>query len=314
MTTTTLAASAELAGPTAPVTRGARINPDTIPALVTAMLATTALVGFSFTLSFAGLSAIAPWAAVPDELAPLVPLFIDGAILVYTYSALAARARHESTVRPWTWVALWTAVSAAANGAHAWAYGPGGWQGVAGVVLAVLFPIGSALGTHEIAHRMIARPDTTPTTDTLTDTQTDGARGQNAVTSTDTSTTSDTRTDAEAAEPVALVVQRTPELHAVDTETTDTRTDSGHLNSGADVRTDAGHRPAARSRRTGRSRVSEHRADIVRLARTTSMSGRRIAEDLGLDKTAVCRVVREVRDGQTDTAPALLEVAVGSRA
>ncbi|MFE9232027.1 DUF2637 domain-containing protein [Cellulosimicrobium funkei] len=122
------------------------------------MLATSALVSISFVLSFAGLSALAPWAAVPGHLSSLVPLFIDGAILVYTYSALAARARHESAVRPWTWVALWTLVSSAANAAHAWAMGPQGWEGVVGAILAALFPIGSLLGCHEIADRMIARP------------------------------------------------------------------------------------------------------------------------------------------------------------
>ncbi|MCR1984061.1 DUF2637 domain-containing protein [Cellulosimicrobium cellulans] len=309
MTTTTLAASAKLAGPTARGSHGARINPDTIPALVTAMLATTALVGFSFTLSFAGLSAIALWAAVPESLAPLVPLFIDGAILVYTYSALAARARHESTVRPWTWVALWTAVSAAANGAHAWAYGPGGWQGVVGVVLAVLFPIGSALGTHEIADRMIARPDTAMATgaDTTTDaaaagkTGADGALVMLAVMDTpDTDTTSpsalppavdvETLAAVPGAVPVVLATERTPELHHADTATTDTQTDSGHQNAGRTTRT------------TPRGRIAERHEEIVRLALTTDMSGREIAATTGLDKTGVCRVVREVRAGQTDTA------------
>lgn len=146
--------------------RPARVNPDTRGALTAAMLATSALVSISFVLSFAGLSALAPWAAVPGHLSSLVPLFIDGAILVYTYSALAARARHESAARPWTWVALWTLVSSAANAAHAWSFGPGGWQGIVGASLAALFPIGSLLGCHEIADRMIARP----TPDNLPDT------------------------------------------------------------------------------------------------------------------------------------------------
>ncbi|MEV0890304.1 DUF2637 domain-containing protein [Promicromonospora sp. NPDC050262] len=139
--------------------RPALINPDTRGALAVALLATAALVGISFTLSYAGLSALAPWAAVPLALAPLIPVFIDGAIGVYTYSALAAKARRESAVRPWTWVALWTLVSSSANAAHAWSYGPGGWEGLVGAVLAGLFPIGSLLGTHEIADRMIGRPD-----------------------------------------------------------------------------------------------------------------------------------------------------------
>lgn len=143
--------------------RPALLNPDTRGALTVALLATAALVGISFTLSYAGLSALAPWAAVPLTLAPLIPLFIDGAIGVYTYSALAARARGESAARPWTWVALWTLVSSAANAAHAWANGPQGWEGLVGATLAGLFPIGSLLGTHEIAARMIGRPAEVPT-------------------------------------------------------------------------------------------------------------------------------------------------------
>ncbi|MFE6228889.1 DUF2637 domain-containing protein [Cellulosimicrobium sp. NPDC057862] len=257
-------------------TTSARINPDTRGALILAMLATSALVAISFTLSFAGLSALAPWAAVPRELAPLVPAFIDGAILVYTYSALAARARHESTVRPWTWVALWTAVSASANAAHAWSAGPGGWEGFVGAVLAGLFPIGSLLGCHEIADRMIARPATRAQTDA--DTKTAAASAGQA----------DAPAVVSDLAPVALVVKRAPELHAVDTEAADSRTDSGHPD-------------GARTRTAARGRVAEHREEIVRLALTTDMSGRAIADKLGLGRTVVCSVVTEARARRADT-------------
>lgn len=278
-------------------TTSARINPDTRGALVLAMLATSLLVAISFTLSFAGLSALAPWAAVPRELAPLVPAFIDGAILVYTYSALAARARHESTVRPWTWVALWTAVSASANAAHAWSAGPGGWEGVVGAVLAGLFPIGSLLGCHEIADRMIARPATSAATDADTEAATDA--------DTTTGAASAGQADAPAVvgdvAPVSLVVERAPELHAVDTETTDTRTDSGHPDGVRTFRTAA------------RGRVAERLEEIDRLALTTDMSGRSIADELGLGRTSVCARVSAVRaertDGRTpDTDAVLLAV------
>lgn len=270
MTSTTATASAVRPS------SSARINPDTRSALVLAMLATSALVGISFTLSVAGLSALAPWAAVPDALAPLVPAFIDGAILVYTYSALAARARHEPTVRPWTWVALWTAVSASANAAHAWSAGPGGWEGVVGAVLAGLFPIGSLLGCHEIADRMIARPDTSAATDADTTTVAASA-GQ-----------VDTHAVVGDVAPAALVVERTSELHAVDTEATDIRTDSGHPDS-------------APTRTAARGRVVERLEEIDRLALTTDMSGRAIADELGLGRTSVCARVSAVRAERTDT-------------
>jgi hypothetical protein len=250
-------------------TTSARINPDTRSALVLAMLATSALVAISFTLSFAGLSALAPWAAVPRELAPLVPAFIDGAILVYTYSALAARARHESTVRPWSWVALWTAVSASANAAHAWSAGPGGWEGVVGAVLAGLFPIGSLLGCHEIAHRMIARPDAADT-----DTASAGQAVAPAVVGDVASAT--------------LVAERAPEPRALDTEAPGVRTDGGHPDSG-------------RTRTAPRGRVAERLDEIDRLALTTNLSGRAIADELGLGRTSVCARVSAVRAERADT-------------
>ncbi|MFH6688473.1 DUF2637 domain-containing protein [Cellulosimicrobium funkei] len=253
---------------TTPHPTSARINPDTRSALVLAMLATSLLVAISFTLSFAGLSALAPWAAVPRELAPLVPAFIDGAILVYTYSALAARARHESTVRPWTWVALWTAVSASANAAHAWSAGPGGWEGVVGAVLAGLFPIGSLLGCHEIAHRMIARPDAADT-----DTASAGQAVAPAVVG--------------DVAPVTLVVERASEPRVVDTEAP-----------GA-ARTDGAHPDSGRTRTAPRGRVSERLDEIDRLALTTDLSGRAIADELGLGRTSVCARVSAVRQART---------------
>jgi len=144
----------------------ARLNPDTKPALLVAVLLTSGLAAISFTLSFAGLSAIAPWAAVPPHLAWALPVFIDGAILVYTYAALAARARGEGQGRAWTWLTLWTAVSVASNGSHAWDAGPGGWQGVLGSILAGLFPVGVLLATHTIADLIVSRPADTVDVDT----------------------------------------------------------------------------------------------------------------------------------------------------
>ncbi len=155
----------------------ARLNPDTKPALLVAVVLTSGLAAISFTLSFAGLSAIAPWAAVPPHLAWALPVFIDGAILVYTYAALAARARGEGQGRAWTWLTLWTAVSVASNGSHAWDAGPGGWQGVLGSILAGLFPVGVLLATHTIADLIVARPEDTVDVDTVEPAASEQPRG-----------------------------------------------------------------------------------------------------------------------------------------
>jgi hypothetical protein len=135
-----------------------RVDPAARGPVLFAIYAIALIVCVSFVLSFAALSTLAEWMALPVYLGPLLPVFIDGAIIVYTYAAIAARAEGESSIRPWMWVGLWTAVSAGANSAHAWLNGPQGYEGLVGAVLAGLIPVGSLLGTHEIADRIIVRP------------------------------------------------------------------------------------------------------------------------------------------------------------
>ena len=79
-------------------------------------------------------------------------------------------------------------------------------------------------------------------------------------------------------------------VHAVDTETTDARTDSGHPDSVRTLRTAA------------RGRVAERLEEIDRLALTTDMSGRAIADELGLGRTSVCARVSAVRAERTGAA------------
>jgi hypothetical protein len=110
------------------------------------LVAIALIVCVGFVLSFAAASTLAEWMALPIYLGPLLPVFIDGAIIVYTYAVIAARAEGDSSVRPWMWVGLWTAVSSGANIAHAWLNGPQGYEGVVGAVLAGLIPVGSLLG------------------------------------------------------------------------------------------------------------------------------------------------------------------------
>lgn len=136
-----------------------RIDPANHGPVLFALIATGVIVLVSFVLSYAALSTLAGWMSLPPYLGPLVPVFIDGAIIVYTYSAIAAKAEGESTIRPWLWVGLWTVVSSGANGAHAWFNGDGGTESLVGSILAGLIPLGSLLGTHEIASRVIVRPE-----------------------------------------------------------------------------------------------------------------------------------------------------------
>ncbi|MFD6176714.1 MULTISPECIES: DUF2637 domain-containing protein [unclassified Isoptericola] len=138
--------------------RTARLNPDTMPVLIVAVLLAAGLAAVSFALSFAGLVGVSSWAHVPHRLIWAVPVMLDSAIVVYTLAILVKRARHERAVGAWATLALWTAVSVAANAAHA-AGVPDTWQRAVGTVVAALAPIAVLLATHTIADLIVARTD-----------------------------------------------------------------------------------------------------------------------------------------------------------
>ncbi|MEV8028427.1 DUF2637 domain-containing protein [Cellulosimicrobium funkei] len=258
-------------------TRSARINPDNRLMLAGLLLVLVAVAAASFTLSFAGVSAAAPWAAIPARLAWLVPVALEVAMLGYVIAAFLRTHRGQSARLPWTLVWALTTVSSAINGAHAWDAGPKGWQGVVGALLAAGFPFMTLAAAHVVAGVALG-----PLTDTAPETDTDA----------ETATTSVGQAAAPAVvgevAPVTLVVKRAPELRAVDTEAPGARTDGGHPDNG-------------RTRTAPRGRVSERLDEIDRLALTTELSGRAIAEKLGLGRTSVCARVSAVRAGRTDT-------------
>jgi len=259
------------------------------------LLVLVAVAAASFTLSFTGLSAAAPWVALPARLAWLVPVVLEVAMLVYVGAALLRAHRGQSARLAWTLVWVLTTVSSAINAAHAWDAGPQGWQGAVGAALAGMFPFMTLAAAHVVVDvAFAARPDIVAATDADTATVADTVADTVAATDADTKTTSASAGQADApavvgeVAPVTLVVERTPELHAVDTETTDTRTDSGHPDSVRTLRTAA------------RGRVAERLEEIDRLALTTDMSGRAIADELGLGRTSVCARVSAVRAERTD--------------
>jgi len=146
----------------------ARIDPDTRPVVLATVALVASLGLVSFTVSFAGLSAVAEWAALPNNLRWAVPVFVDGALLAYTLAVLVQRARGESATFSWTALAAFTAVSVAANAAHVLGVGdPGDWRTYAGAGIAAISPLGVFAATHTLASLAIerpARPDTTQLT------------------------------------------------------------------------------------------------------------------------------------------------------
>lgn len=143
--------------------RTARINPDNVGVLA-AMLAVLATASAaSFTLSFAGLSAVAPWAAVPAHLAWLVPVALEVALVGYVLAAAVRMRRGESALGAWALTWTCTLASSALNALHAYDAGPGGWRGLAGIALAASLPLITLAAVHTIAGVLFARlAPTTP--------------------------------------------------------------------------------------------------------------------------------------------------------
>lgn len=135
-----------------------RINPDSHGVLVFSVIVTAILGCVSFLLSYSGLVEVAAWAAFPPELAWAVPVTLDGAILVYTIAALVFRARGESARGAWGALALFTSLSVASNGLHAWEEGSGDPRAVIGVLIAGLAPLAVLLTTHTLARLIVASP------------------------------------------------------------------------------------------------------------------------------------------------------------
>lgn len=271
----------------------ARINPDRTAVLAVVLVLIAALIGASAALSYAGLSAVAAWAGIAAAMAWLVPVFIEGAILAYTGAGVVHQARGEKrrAQQAWSWVTLWTLVSAAANGAHAWDAGPGGWQGLVGVALAALFPIGVLIAVHTAAGLIVAKPDTEVASDAETDGRADARmdRGPDV--------TADGRTPdplavleeiEQAASPVAAEDERRDELSVAASAAE------------ADGHADTGTATVRPPRRPSVS-VEAVRPEIERLAREGT-PGREIARQLGIGRTRACEIVRELRTAGIGTA------------
>ncbi|MFD6093637.1 DUF2637 domain-containing protein [Oerskovia sp. NPDC060338] len=280
----------------------ARINPDRTGTLVVVLLLIAALISASAALSYAGLSSVAPWAGIARDMAWLVPVFIEGAILAYTGAGIvhAARGEKRGARQAWSWVTLWTLVSSAANGAHAWDAGPGGWQGIVGVALAALFPIGVLIAVHTAAGLIVA---------TVTVPQLTRAAGAHSPVDEPVDTNSGTdgqpgghRTDTGARTPDPLVVlEEIEQAASADVEPVAAPVAVTVADGQADIQTDSGadsvaDRRAMSVRPVHRApgAVEAVRPQIETLARQ-GVSGREIARRLGVGPTRTCEIVRELK-------------------
>lgn len=277
--------------------RPARINPDTLPVLIVAVVLTTGLAASSFALTFAALLDVAGWANVNPALAWAVPVMLDAAIVVYTLAVLVHRARRERAITEWAALAGFTGVSVVANAAHAGAV-PVEWQAIIGTVVAGLAPVAVLLATHTIA-RLIVAPVTDA--DTIRD-----SRIVDTAASADGGTEDvDVELDADAS--VDVDVRTAAVAVPVDTN------DGADTDADTDADDEDGPRPSAPApvvdapvavsgrpvvvrrhsgpRPRGGVRAVDRMDDIVRLRRA-GLSVRAIAEQVGLGKSAVAKLLQ----------------------
>ena len=138
-------------------TTSTRLHGDTRTLVVgvTALVAALGIV--SFTAGVPGLMAVGAWALLPGWMSALVPVIVDGGILVFSLVAVVRRARHEGAVFAWSCLAILTLGSVAAQVAHVLLEsGAVTATAVAGAVVAGAFPSVVFASTHAILDLAIA--------------------------------------------------------------------------------------------------------------------------------------------------------------
>jgi hypothetical protein len=141
--------------------KSARINPDAIPVLATAVILVALLMITSFSVSFSGIYAVSAWTGLPGFLQWLPAIFIDAAILAYTISLVVFKARGESTWRTFAGLTAFASVSVIANVAHTLAFWNGSladFRAWVGVLITASAPIAVLLASEEITRLAFEKP------------------------------------------------------------------------------------------------------------------------------------------------------------
>jgi hypothetical protein len=131
----------------------ARINPDSIPVLFTAVGMVAILMVSSFAVSFSGIYSVSAWTGLPVYIQWLPALFIDAAILAYTISLIVFKARGESTWKTTVGLVGFAAISVVANASHTLSFWDGtlaDYRAWMGVIITASAPIAVLLASEEI--------------------------------------------------------------------------------------------------------------------------------------------------------------------
>lgn len=138
----------------------ARINPDSIPVLATAVTLVGVLMVSSFIVSFSGLYDASEWTGLPEYFRWLPALFIDAAILAYTIALIVFKARGESVWRTVLGLVGFATISVIANVSHTLSYWDGSlvdYRAWIGVAITASAPIAVLLAAEEIARLAFAK-------------------------------------------------------------------------------------------------------------------------------------------------------------
>ena len=133
--------------------KSARINPDAIPVLATAVGLVALLMVSSFIVSFTGIYDVSEWTGIPQVIQWLPAVFIDAAILAYTISLVVFKARGESTWRTMVGLVAFAGISVVANIAHTLSFWNGeltDFKAWIGVLITAAAPIAVLLAAEEI--------------------------------------------------------------------------------------------------------------------------------------------------------------------
>ena len=143
------------------IPKSARINPDAIPVLATAVGLVAILMVSSFIVSFSGIYEVSQWTGIPQVIQWLPALFIDAAILAYTISLVVFKARGESTWRTMVGLVAFAGISVVANIAHTLSFWNGeltDFRAWVGVLITAAAPIAVLLAAEEITRLAFEKP------------------------------------------------------------------------------------------------------------------------------------------------------------
>jgi hypothetical protein len=135
------------------IPKSARINPDAIPVLATAVGLVAILMVSSFIVSFSGIYDVSQWTGIPQVIQWLPAVFIDAAILAYTISLVVFKARGESTWRTMLGLVVFAGISVLANIAHTLSFWNGeltDFRAWIGVIITAAAPVAVLLAAEEI--------------------------------------------------------------------------------------------------------------------------------------------------------------------